>query len=70
MGIQYWGTSSPTTFVLSAGEQLVRTVLPPIESHNQINALEIHVEFHSKGQKLERGTPRCCRRLANGSAGR
>ena len=38
--------------VLSAGEQLVRTVVPPIESHNQINVLEVHVEFHSKGQKL------------------
>jgi hypothetical protein len=38
--------------VLAAGEQLVRTVLPPIESHNQINVLEVHVEFHSKGHKL------------------
>ena len=38
--------------MLSAGEQFFLTILPPIESHNQINVLEVHVEFHSKDQKL------------------
>ncbi|MBI3862650.1 MAG: hypothetical protein HY290_12235 [Planctomycetia bacterium] len=38
--------------VISAGEQFVRTVLPPIESHNVLNALEVHVEFHSQGKKI------------------
>ena len=38
--------------VLTAGEQLVRTVLPPIESNNQFNSLELRVKFFSKNVKL------------------
>ena len=38
--------------VLTAGEQLVRTVLPPIESNNQFNSLSLHVSFISKNVKL------------------
>src|SRR5258708_2252486 len=38
--------------VLTAGEQLVRTVLPPIESNNQFNSLELHIRFFSKNVQL------------------
>jgi hypothetical protein len=38
--------------VLSPGDQLFRTVLPPVESNNQINVIEVHVEFVSKKRKL------------------
>ena len=38
--------------VLTAGEQLVRTILPPIESNNQFNSLELRVSFFSKNVKL------------------
>jgi len=38
--------------VLAAGEQLVRTILPPIESNNQSNSLELHIKFISKNVQL------------------
>lgn len=38
--------------VLTTGEQLIRTVLPPIESHHLVNPPGLHVELYSKGRKL------------------
>jgi len=38
--------------VLTAGEQLVRTILPPVESNNQFNSLELRVKFFSKNVQL------------------
>ncbi len=37
--------------VLTAGEQLFRTVLPAVESNNQFDAVDVRVEFISKSQK-------------------
>jgi hypothetical protein len=38
--------------VLTAGEHLVRTILPPIESNNQFNSLQLLVRFFSKDALL------------------
>jgi hypothetical protein len=38
--------------VLAAGEQLFRTILPPIESNNQFNSVEMRVAFLGKKQKF------------------
>lgn len=38
--------------VLAMGEQFVRTILPPIESNNQTNSLELRVSLISKNVKL------------------
>ncbi|MGE5193590.1 MAG: hypothetical protein ACM3U2_13935 [Deltaproteobacteria bacterium] len=38
--------------VLSPGDQLFRTVLPPVESNNPQNLIEVHVEFVRKKRKL------------------
>jgi hypothetical protein len=38
--------------ILSPGDQLFRAVLPPVESNNPQNLIEVHVEFVSKKRKI------------------
>ena len=51
-GSEVLGHSVVDDVVLTLGEQLVRTVLPPIESHNQFGTLELRVRFFSKNVLL------------------
>jgi hypothetical protein len=39
--------------VVTPGEQLIRTVLPAVESNNQFNSVGVRVRFVTKGQKYE-----------------
>lgn len=38
--------------VLTTGDQLFRTILPPVDSNNSLNAIEVDVAFISKSQKF------------------
>ncbi len=50
-GSEELGHAVADDVVLTAGEQLVRTTLPPIESNNQYNSLDMYVSFISKNRK-------------------
>lgn len=51
-GPEVLGHGVSDAVVLTAGEQLVRIILPPIESNNQFNSLELRASFFSKNVKL------------------
>lgn len=51
-GAEVLGRAVVDDVVISNGEQLLRTVLPAIESNNQLNSLDLRVELVSKRQLL------------------